>query len=97
MPVLLTKNQHEQEKTFVKHMTKDPWWKQDIQMLRKDTGKIVIGTQDLLRRHGNRLICPKCERGAYRYGKKDMARCNMCGWQGRSLTVDEYIAVKMYK
>lgn|GEM_PF-2569126 len=96
MIVLLPRTEQEREQTFIKHMTAHPWWQNDIQQLRKDTGKIVVGTQEILRRHGQRLICPKCETGAYRTGK-DRARCNKCGWEGKSITVDEYITEKLYR
>ena len=82
---------------LVENITKDKLWESDIQAIRQKTGKIVVGTQDLIRHHGKRLICPKCEGGAFRHGTKYSARCNVCGWQGQSITVDEYITQKLYK
>ena len=97
MIVLARKSEGEHEQQFIKHMTQDTLWKQDMDQLKKDKGKIVIGTQDMIRRHGRRLICPKCERGAFRHGSNDRARCNLCGWEGYSITVDEYITEKLYR
>jgi len=96
--MVIRQNQpYEQEQKFIKHMTKHPWWQYDIDNIRNSERKLVIGTDDILRHYGQRLICPKCERGAYRHKKKDMARCLHCGWEGQSVTVDEYITGKLYR
>lgn len=77
-------------------MTKDPWWQNDIKRL-QEKKKIIIGSQEIIREYGSRLICPKCERGAFRNGTRDRARCNICGWEGPSLTIDEYMTEKFYR
>ena len=95
--VILSRKPEEQEQKFVNHMTSHEWWQNDINQIKQDTGKIIIGTDDIIKHHGNRLICPKCERGAFRHIKKDMAKCPTCGWFGKALTVDEYLTNKLYK
>ena len=95
--LILNNNTKSQEQSFLEHMTSHQWWQDDINQIRKDERKIVIGTNDIIKHHGNRLICPRCERGAFRHIKKDMAKCPVCGWFGKALTVDEYITNKLYK
>lgn len=88
---------NEKEQQFIDHMTSHQWWQDDIKQIQKNEKKIVIGTQDIIKHHGERLICPRCERGAFRHIKKDMAKCPVCGWFGKSVTVDEYLTQKLYK
>lgn len=90
-------NEREKEDRYVRHMTNDPFWRSDIARMKGGDKRIVIGSREIIRRHGNRLICPKCETGAYRYGAPDRARCNKCGWEGRSVTVDEYLTQKLWR
>ncbi len=78
-------------------MTSHQWWKDDITDIRKKENKIEIGSYEIIRHYGNRLICPKCERGAFRHKKKDMAMCATCGWFGKALTIDEYLTSKLYR
>ena len=78
----------DQDKMFADHATQDPIWDVD----RKHNKG--LSNWELMRLFGARLICPKCERVAFRHKKKDMAFCPKCGWHGRSITVDEYLNEK---
>ena len=97
MVILQRRPDNEQEKTFIKHMTDHKWWQNDLNDIRKRENKLVVATSDVLKHYGERLICPRCERGAYRHKAKDKARCPHCGWEGKSVTVSEYISQKLYK
>ncbi len=85
------------ENKYLKHMVSDPIWTRDLNDMRDKKKGIVLASQEIMRRHGQRLICIKCERAALRYGKKDRARCNWCGWEGKSVTVDEYLTQKLWR
>ena len=60
---------------------------------------IVKGSWDMIRRFGQRLICPKCERAMYydykEHDTKKLGRCPHCGYHGESITLDEYLKEKM--
>jgi RNase P subunit RPR2 len=92
------KSEQDQLKSFADHATQDPLWDIDRRELQKKS-RIIIGNDEMLRQHRNRLICPQCERAALRCGAKDRARCSVktCGWEGRSVTVGEYLDQKLYK
>ncbi len=78
-------------------MTSNDLWQNDVQAMQREGNKIILGSDDLIRHHGNRLICPKCEKGAFRHLHKDTAKCPSCGWFGKALTVDEYLTNKLYR
>lgn len=93
MHILSSKPNNEAVKAFADHATQDELW--DIDRRQAKKSGIIIGNDEMLRQHGNRLICPRCERAALRYGARDRARCK-CGWEGKSITVDEYMTEKLY-
>ncbi len=86
----------ENERKYLRHLTSDSLWNRDLQR-EPGQSKMVLGTTEIMRRYGQRLICPKCERGAFRCGSKNTARCNKCGWFGRSITIDEYLTEKLWR
>jgi ribosomal protein S27AE len=92
--LLERKPEPERRRIFSNHAVDNPLWEVDRREAVKS--KIIIGNEQMLKEHGNRLICPKCERAAFRYGTKDQARCDRCGWEGKSITVKEYMDNKLY-
>lgn len=70
----------------------------DSEMVRQE----VAGMSDAeaLAAFKNRAVCPRCEKWAYRdvgWTRGRVARCPACGWRGRTVTVDEFIAGRMYR
>lgn len=90
-------NEQEKEQRAIRHIVSDPLWQSDVRRMQRQNKSIIIGSKDLIYRHAQRLICPKCERGAFGHGEKGHAKCPYCGWYGRSVTVEEYLNSKLYR
>lgn len=95
--LIYNNNEQEKEQRAVKHITSDPMWRTDVRAMQRQKKGIVIGSKDLIYHHSQRLICPKCERGAFGHGDKNHAKCPHCGWYGRSVTIEEYLTARLYR
>ncbi len=91
------KDSYNPEDKFIKHFTSHEWGQQDVAKMQQQENKILIGSSDMIKYHGNRLVCPKCERAAYGYYKKGYAKCPKCTWWGKAVTVEEYLAARLYR
>jgi predicted RNA-binding Zn-ribbon protein involved in translation (DUF1610 family) len=73
---------------LVRHATEDPMWKADV---------LNLSASQAISKFANRAVCPRCERWAYRtkgWAKEGRAVCPKCGWSGKTITIDEYLAAK---
>jgi ribosomal protein S27AE len=48
-------------------------------------------TRDLLRKYGNRLVCPKCTGSVMAWTGENTGYCPDCHYEGRSITVEEFV------
>ena len=101
----LQRSELERQALHMKHLLSQKWVQDDMARKRvntrmqTDTDIIVVG-EGMVRELGKRLICPKCERLAYRHWERDhkgnpKAKCPSCGWYGEALTYDEYFHEKL--
>lgn len=85
--IILNRNGTTQN-TYLKHATQHDWWKPET------NGK---SNTQIMRELGNRPVCPRCETLAMRHTAKDWAKCPKCGWEGRTISLDEMLTNQMYK
>lgn len=85
--IILNKNGTSQER-YMNHAVNRPFWGQETK------GK--TNTQ-ILKELGSRPICPKCESVIARHNGRNRGRCDRCGWEGESITLDEMLAQQLYR
>lgn len=74
--------------TYMNHAKKHNWWKPDTQ------GK---SNEQILKELQSRPVCPQCENIAMRHLDRTRAKCPNCGWQGKTITLDEIITEQLYR
>ena len=85
--IILSKNGTSQE-GYINHALNRDWWKADT------NGK---SNSQVLKELGNRLICKKCEAVIARKGARNRGKCDRCGWEGETITLDEMLAQQLYR
>lgn len=73
---------------YMRHATRSEWWRPDVK------GR---SNEQVFKELKSRLVCPKCEGIAMTHGERGRAKCPSCHWEGRSVTLDEYIAEQSYR
>jgi len=85
--IILSKN-GTSEGTYLNHAVNREWWRVDMDGM---TG------QQILKELGNRLICKRCEAVIARHNGRKRGKCDRCGWEGETITLDEMLTQQLYR
>jgi predicted RNA-binding Zn-ribbon protein involved in translation (DUF1610 family) len=99
MPAIIFDKSNDQRKDqqFVRHATDNRMAQTEI-----ITTFNGLSAEEFVKRIGKRPVCPKCENIMYRHWEKGdknhkQGVCPKCGYQGASITLDEYWHEKLHR
>lgn len=91
MSITILSEHGTRQETFMAHARTQKWWIPDMEGMSHD---------HVIWKFGDRPICKKCERIAFRhtgYRKTGNSKCEHCGWEGPTITLKEYINSGLFK